>query len=216
MTIDLIIEGGPILWIIMFFGIVALGVFVERSWHLHRARIKADDFIKGIVNVITRGNTTEALTLCEDTPGPVAYIVRTAILHREESRESLRDALEEAGKSETSRMERRLFVLATIAQVSPLMGLLGTVVGMVGAMLVMKAQAPLIDTVDVISGLMTALVTTGAGLIVAIPCYGAFNLLVLKIDRIVLDMERAGSEIIAFLKEPAAQAEIPDADIPSE
>jgi biopolymer transport protein ExbB len=194
--------GGPILWIILFGGALAFGVFIDRALYLHRARIRSDDFLKGIFTVLRRKNVTEALAICEDTPGPVAYIVKTAILHRNDSKDTLREVVDDIGGAEISRMERRLVVVATVAQISPLLGLLGTVIGMVESLIVMQAQTPLIHSADVLGGMMSALITTGAGLMVAIPCYAAFNLLVVKIDRIVLDMERTASEVVAFLSGP--------------
>lgn len=197
-------QGGVVLWIIAALGVAALVVFVERSLHLHRARIKSDDFLKGILNILRRDNISEALTICEETPGPVAYIVKTAILHRGDNREGLRAAVEDASLAEISRMERRLVFIATAAQIAPLLGLLGTVLGMVASLLVVQLQGPLVQSSDVIGGLMKALVTTAGGLCAAIPCYAAFNVLVVKIDSIVLDMERAASEMTAFLKAPGA------------
>jgi biopolymer transport protein ExbB len=199
MSLDVFRFGGPILWIIVACGVVALGVFLERAMHLHRARIRYEDFLKGIFNILKRRNVTEALAICDETPGPVAYIVKTAILHRRDTKEGIRRQIEDASLAEISRMERRLVAVATVAQISPLLGLLGTVIGMVESLIVMNNQAPLIQSADVMGGLMRALMTTGAGLMVAIPSYAAFNLLVVKIDRIVLDMERAASEILAFL-----------------
>lgn len=195
----LIEQGGPVLWIIIASGVVAFCVFVERSLHLHRARIKSDDFLKGIFNILRRGNVQEAVAICDETPGPVAYIVRTAIRQGAERKEDIRSAVDDASLAETSRMERRLLVIATVAQVAPLLGLLGTILGMMETLLAMQLQAPLIQSADVMGGIMLALITTAAGLMVAIPCYAAFNLLVIKIDRIVLDMERAASEIVVFL-----------------
>jgi biopolymer transport protein ExbB len=194
-------QGGPVLWIIVLSGLFALAVFIERGLHLHRARIRSDDFLKGILNILKRRNIKEALTICEETPGPVAYIVKTAILHRDDQREAVMQAVDEASSAEISRMERRLVVVATVAQMTPLLGLLGTIIGMMKFLFVLKTQAPMVQSADVWTALMGALVTTAAGLMVAIPCYAAFNLLVIKIDRIVLDMHRSGSEIIAFLKE---------------
>jgi biopolymer transport protein ExbB len=199
MFVDLLKQGGPALYVIVGAGLLAFIVFIERSLHLHRARIRADDFLKGIQNILRRKNVEEALTICDDTPGPVAYLVKTAILQRNERKESLRTALEEARLAEISRMERRLVVIATVAQLAPLLGLLGTVLGMVDAVLAMYSEAPLIQSADVLAGAVRALVCTAAGLTVAIPCYAAFNLLVVKIDRIVLDMDRTVLEIVAFL-----------------
>jgi len=199
MSLELFMESGPVLWIILASGVVAFVVFVERALHLHRARIKSEDFLKGVFNILRRENITEALTICEETPGPVAYMVKTAILHRDDRKEDIRSSVDDASLAEISRMERRLVVIATVAQIAPLLGLLGTVLGMVEFMLVLQNQSPLVQSADVTGALMRALVTTGAGLTVAIPCYAAFNLLVVKIDRIVLDMERVASEMVAFL-----------------
>jgi biopolymer transport protein ExbB len=196
---DILAQGSPVGWVILASGFVAFVVFLERAWHLHRARIKSDDFLKGIVNILKRNNIEEALTICEETPGPVAQIVKTAILHRVDTKEGIRSMVDDAGQAEISRMERRLVVIATVAQIAPLLGLLGTILGMVEALAAMHQAAPFIQTVDIMDGLMKALITTAAGLTVAIPCYIAFNLLVVKIDRIVLDMERVASEIVAFL-----------------
>jgi biopolymer transport protein ExbB len=207
MLVDLAKQGGPVLWLILGSGVLAFGVFIERALHLHRARIKSEDFLKGIMNVVGRENIAEAVALCDETPGPVAYIVKTAIQHRDGGRQEMRDAVENASLAEISRMERRLVVLATVAQSAPLLGLLGTVLGMVESLIVMQAQAPLIQSADMLGGLLRALVTTAAGLTVAVPCYAAFNLLVVKIDRLVLDMERATTEIIPFLHRRFGPAE---------
>ena len=192
--------GGPVMWLIVGAGVLALGVFLERALHLHRARIKSEDFLKGIFNILRRGNVAEALTICDETPGPVAYVVRTAILHRKDSKDAMRRQIEDASLAETSRMERRLIVIATVAQIAPLLGLLGTIIGLAEYLYVMRMQLPLVQSADVTLGLQRALLTTGVGLLVAIPCYAAFNLLALKIDRIVLDMQRAGSETLSFLE----------------
>jgi biopolymer transport protein ExbB len=197
--VEVVQQGGVILWVIVACGLVALGVFMERLLHLHRARIKSEDFIAGICNNLRRGNLREALVICDETPGPVAEIVRAAILNREGGKEAIRMAVENAGRTEISRMERRLAALATMAQVAPLLGLLGTVLGMIQSLRVMRAAAPLVQPGDVMGGLMQALAVTAAGLAVAAPCYVAFNFLLGKVEKIVLDMERAASDIIAFL-----------------
>ena len=197
---DTMLEGGPVFWIIAGCGVVALAVFGERMLHLRRARIRYGDFLKGVFNILEKGNVSEALALCEEAPGPVVHLVRTAILHRDAPRETLRDALDNAGHAEISRMERRLVILGTIVQLAPLLGLLGSFLGVLETVLVLRNQAPLVQSVDVTGGLVRALVTSVAGIMVAIPAYAMFNLLVIRIDRIVLDMEQATSEIAAFMR----------------
>ena len=207
---ELIQQGGAVAWIIVASGVMAFGVFLERVLHLHRARIKSEDFIAGICNNLKRGNVTEALAICDETPGPVAGIVRVAILNRHADKETLRSVIETAGRTEIARMERRLAVLATVAQVAPIFGLLGTVLGMIKGLQVMKAQAPLVQAGDVMGGLMQALITTAVGLAVAAPCYVAFNFLVGKVEKIVIDMERSASDIQAFLTGGATPATAQD------
>ncbi len=198
MAIELILQGGPVTWAILAIGLLAFGVFVERALNLHRARIRPEDFLKGVFNILNRGNIREAVAICEDTPGPVAYVVRTAILHRQAGPDALRRAIEDAEEAEVSRMERRLVVIATIAQIAPLLGLFGTVIALIECALVAQGQYPLVNGGDLLPAVLRALISTAAGLSVAIPCYAAFNLLVIKIDRIVLDIQRAGREVGAY------------------
>lgn len=191
---------GPVLWVVMLIflcGIAAFAAFVERGFHLHRARIKSEDFLTGILNILKAGNVEEAVTICDETPGPVAMITRTAILHRSGSREMLEAAVHESGRSELSRLQVRVGVIVTVAQIAPLLGLLGTVFGLMTLLGDMEASQWQSATVTL--GLKHALVATAAGLLVAIPCYAAYNLLTGKIETLVLEMERAASEIVAFL-----------------
>lgn len=190
--------GGPVLWVILVLGVIAVGVFLERSLHLHRARIDETDFLQGIFNTIRRGNVAEAITLCEETPGPVARLLSTAIRRRLSTREQLVDELDQTGRAEISRMERRLSVLALIAQIAPLLGLLGTVLGILAALISMRTSAPFVNSSELTDGLILGAVTTAAGLLVAIPSFVGFNVLIVKIDRLVLDMRHASSEALYF------------------
>lgn len=197
--------GGPVVWLILAGGVLAFGVFVERSLSLHRARIDYSDFLRGIFNCLRQvkpadAQVVEALTLCDETPGPVAYLVKMAISCRESSAYDLDRTLQDTASAEISRMERRLAVIALIAQIAPLLGLLGTILGILEGIALFRDQGPLIQSANLLDGLLLSLSTTAAGLFVAIPCYAAFNILVIKIDRIVLDMERTRYEIVAFLK----------------
>jgi len=195
-------EGGWVLWVILALGAGEVLVFLERLLHMRRALIDSADFLKGIRTILGRGNDSEAVAICEDTPGPVAALVRTAIQHRHESRQAIREAVDGTGRSELSRLERRIGTVATITFTAPLLGLLGTVLGILETVQVMHTQAPLVDASQVTGGLLHALVTTAAGLLVAAPGYAMYNLLVARIDRIALDMEAAATEIVAFLTAP--------------
>jgi len=197
--LTLIQKGGPMMWLILAGSIVAAVVFLKKLFDLHRAQIKWADFLKGIYNILSRRNVVEAVSICEETPGPVANIVRAAILHHDEDKGSIQRAIEEAGLSEIPRLERHLTVLATLAQVMPMMGLLGTVLGMMQVLLTIQEKSPLVHSGDLMGGMWQALISTAASLAVAIPIYAGYNLLVGRVESIVLDMERASVDILAFL-----------------
>ncbi len=209
MTLELLIIGGPVLWFILGLGALALLVFLERALHLHRARVDENDLLQGIFVNLRRGGVNEALSLCEDTPGPVARIVGTAIQRRNLPREALVNDLDTAGRAEISRMERRLSVLSLVAQLTPVLGLLGTVLGLLHAVLHVRQVAPVVQLADLAEGLIPALVTTAAGLLVALPCFAAFHVLLVKIDRLILDMEHAASEMVRFLTVEGAEGARP-------
>lgn len=194
----LIENGGPIIWIIIVMGIIGLGVFFERSLQLHRSRIDVTDFLQGIFNSISRGNIAEAKLLCDDTIGPVARLTSIAISHRQTTREIFENDLNEIASAEISRMERRLSIISLIAHITPMLGILGTIIGILKSLIAMQAESPMVQTADVTPGLIYGCVTTVAGLVVAIPCYLGFHLLVIKIDRLILDMRHACTELVSF------------------
>ena len=204
--IEFLRSGGPVLWLVLALGATALAVFLERSLQLHRDRIDETDFLQGIFNAMRRGNVQEAVALCEETPGPVARLTSIAIRRREAPRERLLQELEQAGAAEISRMERRLAFLSLIAQAAPLLGLLGTVLGILRSLLAWRAALPLADAAGIADGLVSGAITTAAGLAVALPCYLGFNVLVVKIDRLVLDMRDAVSECVWFIDRNPAPA----------
>lgn len=192
-------QGGPVFWLLVFLGAAAVVVFFERLMHLRRAQIDYGDFLKGVCNVLENGNVEEALLICEETPGPVAAVVMTAIRHRKGTREAIREAVDNTGRAEISRLERRLASLAVTCQLAPLLGLLGTLLGAIQVVQALCEQAPVVQSVSLTGGLMRALVAAAAGLLVAIPCHAMYAMLMVRIERIVLDMEASASEIVAYL-----------------
>src|SRR6266446_3798125 len=201
----LVTNGGPVIWLILAASAVMLVVFIERVLHYHRAQINSTEFLNGVRNVLKRDNVVEAISICDATPGPVARLVKVAILNREKGREGMREALEEAGLIEVPPLEDKLNLLATIAQISPLMGLMGTVLGFIKSFSELQDKATLANAQDLSGGVWQALICTAAGLAVAIPCYAAYNSLVSRVNAIVLDMEKAASEIINIISELPSQ-----------
>src|SRR5208282_5169153 len=184
-------DGGPVIWLILIAAAIAIVVFVERVLYCHRAQINSTEFLNGVRNVLKRDNVVEAISICDATPGPVARLVKTAILNRDKGRERVREAVEEAGLTEVPLLEEKLNLLATIAQIAPLLGLLGTIVGFMEIFSQMQ-EAGLYAHIEQLShGIWRALICAGAGVGVAIPVHAGYNYLVSRINKIVLDMERA-------------------------
>jgi biopolymer transport protein ExbB len=191
-------KGGPLMWLILFNAIVAVAVFLERIFHYHRAQIHTNDFVHGIVNALKRGNVIEAIGTCDDTPGPVAQVIKAAVMNHDRSRDEIRETVLDAARTEVTRLERNLAILVTIAQVTPLIGFLGTVTGMIKIFMVIE-KAQLASPTQMASGIWEALLTTAGGLVVAIPSYVAYNYLVSRVQNLVVDMERAANEILGYL-----------------
>src|SRR6266478_4801207 len=189
-------KGGMALWLLILASAVAVVVFIERFLHFHRAQINSTEFLNGVRNVLKRENVVEALSICDATPGPVARLVKTAILNRDHGRERVREALEESGLAEVPRLEEKLNLLATIAQLAPLLGLLGTVIGFIQTFSLMQDAGLNAHVGQLSAGVWKALICAAAGLAVAIPAHAAYNYLVSRVNSIVLDMERAATEIV--------------------
>ena len=197
----LLANGGVMLWLILLTSAVAVAVFIERFLHFHRAQINSLEFLNGVRTVLKRDNVVEALSICDATPGPVARLVKTAILNRDHGRERVREALEEAGLAEVPRLEEKLNLLATIAQIAPLLGLLGTVMGFIQTFALMEDKGLGAHIGELSTGVWKALICAAAGLAVAIPAHAAYNYLVSRVNSIVLDMERAATDIVNIVAE---------------
>src|SRR5215467_10430589 len=154
----LLSNGGPVLYLILLTSAVAVVVFIERFLHCHRAQINSTEFLNGVRTVLRLKNVVEALSICDATPGPVARLVKTAILNREHGRERVREALEESGLAEVPRLEERLNLLATLAQLAPLLGLLGTVIGLMQVFVTMQNNGLHAKVGDLSDGIWKALI----------------------------------------------------------
>lgn len=192
------LSGGPIFWILIVMAIAAIIVFLERFFELRRAQVDYEDFVKGVINVLERGNETEALAICEDTAVPVANVVATAIRHRHGSARLLREAVDSQGRAEIGRLDRRLAALAIIGQTAPAIGLLGTLIGFIRAVLLVNS-GELISRASLVGLSMEALVAAVLGLVVSIPVAIMYGILRVRMDRLIVDLEAAASRIVGYL-----------------
>jgi len=197
-------QGGPVIWLILLAAAIALATFIERVLYCHQSQINSAEFLNGVRTVLKRDNVVEAIAICDATPSPVARIVKTAILNRDRGRDRVREAVEEAGLTEVPRLEEKLNLLATIAQIAPLLGLLGTILGFIETFRQLQSDglyAHISGEHSLAEGIWTPLICAAAGIAVAIPVHAGYNYLVSRINKIVLDMERAAAEIVNIVTE---------------
>jgi len=191
--------GGPLMYPILLCSILFVAIFLERLYHLHRSQINTNEFIAGIRNILKKKNIAEAISICEETPGPVAHVIKAGVLKHDRSKDEIKETIEDAALYEVPRLEKNLVVLATIAHIAPLLGLLGTVIGMINAFQRIQELGGVHKASDLAAGIWEALITTAAGLSVAIPVYVAYNYLISRVNSLVLDMERGATEIVDLL-----------------
>jgi biopolymer transport protein ExbB len=199
-------QGGPVMWLVVLLGLAALVVFIERALFLHRAQIRSTEFLNGIKNLLQKDRLMEALTLSEETPGPVAKLVKAGLRHAGDDEQAMRFAVQEAALAELPVLERRISALAAIAQIAPLFGLLGTLLGMIKTFWLFNQGGNYATPAVLAGGMSEALLTAAAGLVVAIPAHLGRHFLTGRVHSLVQDMEWAGNELMRFLLRDHRQA----------
>jgi len=195
-----LVQGGGWLMVILFLlSIVAVSVFFERIFYYKRCRMNVNEFLAGVLALVRRQSFAEAVARGEEGHGPVVRVVLTAIYKRHLPPAELREIVREIAQLEIPQLEANVSLLGTIGYLAPLLGLLGTVSGMIEAFVKINRSSGTASVGDLSQGIYMALITTAAGLVVAIPCYLAHNFLVAQVHSIVADMERAGIETIHTL-----------------
>lgn len=192
-------KGGPVMWLLVVLGLAALIVFVERALFLHRNQIRSTEFLNGIKNLLQKDRLMEALTLCEETPGPVAKLVKAGLRNTDVDETALRFAVQEAALAELPALERRVSALAAIAQIAPLFGLLGTLLGMIKTFWLFNQGGNYATPAVLAGGMWEALLTAAAGLAVAIPAHLGRIFIAGRVRVLVQDMEWAGNELMRYL-----------------
>ncbi|MBQ9087470.1 MAG: MotA/TolQ/ExbB proton channel family protein [Lentisphaeria bacterium] len=188
-------QGGPMMWIILVCGIIALFIFLLKVFQFHREEVGVRELLRGLFNVLKRNGLVEALTLCDTTPGPVARLLGAGILAYQRGDENIRSAIDEAALEEIAKLERHIRMLGTLTYIMPLLGLLGTVLGMLAL-----GEINIFTTEAVSPPIWKALLTTAAGLTLTIPCYVGYNYLISRVESMVLDMEKAAVELTSFFE----------------
>jgi biopolymer transport protein ExbB len=194
-------QGGPVIVLIGICALIAAFIFIQKWFEFYRAQMDVNEIVTGLINVLRRDGMIEAITLCDNSPGPVPRVLSSAIRAYKEG-DDIRDALATQTLIEVPRLESLLNVLATLAYVTPLLGLLGTVLGLVDSFQTITANSDAAITTlpELSKGVYKALLCTAAGLSVAIPCHIAYNYLVSRVQDFCTDMEKASAEIMYFFR----------------
>ncbi|MCM8791618.1 MAG: MotA/TolQ/ExbB proton channel family protein [Candidatus Omnitrophica bacterium] len=200
---QLFLKGGAVMWPILICSIFALAIILEKLYFLHKNSIDdAQLFLKDIKDKLKRHDIKEAVKLCDQQNTSVSRVVKAAILKFDRGKEEIKEAIEETALYEIPHLEKNLNMLATIAHISPLLGLLGTVTGMVKCFYTIQTKTSTFNPVsaaDLAGGIWEALLTTVFGLVVAIPTFVAYNYLVGRVNHVILEMEQISTEIVNFL-----------------
>ena len=196
---ELLRQGGPMVWVLLLVSAFGVTAFLERLLYYHRAEINASEFMAGVRTVLKNDNVVEAVAICDATPGPVARMAKLGILNREQTHDRLKELLDDHSRAEVPRLEKRLNMLGTIAQIAPLLGLLGTVLGFIQIFQGVWLKGNWVLANDLAGGIWQGLVCMALGLAIAIPCTIAFNYLVGRKDDIALDIEKSNAELLNIL-----------------
>lgn len=189
------LRGGPLMWPILGASILAVAVAGERIWALRRSQVIPVSTVKQVLEHVAEGKVQEALAVCRHDGGPFSRIATTGLEWWEHGAAAVKEAVEDAGRREMPRLTRGLGVIGTVASISPLLGLLGTVTGMIEVFRTISLTGPG-QGEGLSAGIAVALLTTAFGLSVAIPMLVIYNLLVSRAERLVRDVESACLDIV--------------------
>jgi biopolymer transport protein ExbB len=199
---QLIKAGGPIMAPILLCSLFALGIVIEKAVFFSSIKTNVLTLKQNVFALIKNNQIKEAVALCDKSRSPIAKILRAGLVRFGANRESVKESIEDVSLFEIPRLESRLSALATIAHIAPLLGLLGTVTGMTACFHTIQVRAASLNPVtpgDLAGGIGEALLTTVAGLMVAIPTFVAYNYFVNRINHYVLEMERSATELVNFM-----------------
>ncbi len=201
-ALQLVKSGGPVMIPIILCSVFAFGIIIEKLIFFSAIRKNTFKLKTRIFDHIKANKIKEALELCDMNPTPLAKILKSGIIKFGASRTEIKEAMEEASLFEVPKLEKGLGALATIAHLSPLLGLLGTVVGIAVSFHTIQLRAAALNPTtpaDLAVGIWQALITTIAGLTIAIPTYLTYNYFVSQVDGLVLEMERGATELVSLL-----------------
>ena len=200
---DMTVQGGWIMLILAIFSVIAVYIFIERFITIHRAAKKDDMFMETIRSYMMDGKLADAKVLCQKNSSPLSRMIEKGISRIGKPLNDIQTAIENVGNLEVSNLEKGVALLAMISGAGPMLGFLGTVLGMIRAFYDMSMAGNNIDIELLSTGIYQAMVTTVGGLIVGIIAFIFYNILVAQIDKVVNLLESKSIEFMDVLNEPA-------------
>lgn len=197
--VNYVVLGGPVMIPLLFCSVLAVAISLERLWYLIRTRVDAEDLMEDIKLALGQGKVLEAMQIAKKSRGPIATILAGGIAYYDRDKDEIKERMGEIGKDEIFKMERRMGLLEALASITPMLGLLGTVTGIIKSFNVLSALEGIAQSAALSSGISEALITTAAGLIVAIPTLAIYSYLNGIIDRNIAEMTKRSNELIDVL-----------------
>jgi biopolymer transport protein ExbB len=201
---EIFLKGGIIMWFILFASIIGLSVVIDRYIVLRKAKINVPAFMVRIRGFLKKKDISSAVSYCMEEKSPVANIVRKGLKKYKLGHERVKEAIENAGAQEVTKLEKGLTILASVAGIAPLLGFLGTVTGMITAFMTIQDLQGSANPSDLAGGIWEALLTTAFGLIVGIPALAFYNYFLNRVKKLVGDMEIVANDIVDFMQDTSA------------
>jgi biopolymer transport protein ExbB len=192
-------SGGVFVWPLLVLAVTGIILFIERFLYLHKGHIHKNKFLAGVKTLVEKGRFVEALTLCEESPGPLTSVIRAALLHSDEDPGKISTAIKTVALSEVPLLERRLGGITLVANLGPFLGLLGTGMAALSILHQLNVMGPYLNSSAFAGDLSKALISTIIGLFVAACAIVGHHILNGRVNAIILDMEIVGQEMLQFL-----------------
>ncbi len=198
---SIFLKGGLLMWAILACSIIGIAVVVDRFLVLRKAKINVPAFMVRIRGLIKKKDISGAISYCMEEKSPIANIIRKGLKKYNLGHERVKEAIENAGRQEISRLEKGLTVLASVAGIAPLLGFLGTVTGMIQAFMTIEDLKGAANPSDLAGGIWEALLTTAFGLIIGIPALAFYNYFLSAIKKLVGDMETVANDVVDIVQD---------------
>ncbi len=199
--LDFLVKGGPVLWVIIVLAFVAIFIVIERLLYFRKINVDESKLFARIKMALAKRHFDEALAICDNNVSPMSALMKVGIEYHEHPESVLKDVIKDTSNQEVPNLERNLTMLGTISNIAPLLGLLGTVTGIMQAFGVLGQFGSVSDPSILAKGVSEALITTVAGIVVAVPAVVFYNALVNKVNLILIKMENQVNQLILMIKD---------------